>query len=74
LLSGDAALPQYAMSKQKGVEVFIWKVPGTTPTVEAGGTVFWFNANGSVDLAEAAEVAAIAIEVACPDRMVRLAC
>jgi hypothetical protein len=69
LLSGEAALPQYANSKQKVVEVFIWSGPTTARRVEARGTVFSFNSAGLIDLAEAAETAAIAIEGSKPRRL-----
>jgi hypothetical protein len=62
LLSGEAVLPQYANSKQKGVEVLVWTNPRTARDIETRGTLFSFDSKGSIDLADAAEAAAIAIE------------
>jgi hypothetical protein len=69
LLSGEVSLPQYANSKQKVVEVFIWTGLGTARTIEARGVVLTFNAKGSIDLAEAAEVMGTVIGGSRPRRL-----
>ena len=68
LLSGDTALPQYANSKQKVVEVLIWRGPGQARKIEARGTISFFNSKGCIDLREATEAAAIAVEGSKPKR------
>ena len=62
LLSGEIGLPQYADSKQKVVEVFVWTGSRTPPLIQARGAFVSFNAKGSIDWAASAEVAAIVIE------------
>jgi hypothetical protein len=61
-MSGDMALPQYANSKQKMVEVLIWYGPGRARKIEARGTISFFNSKGGIDLREATEAMAIAVE------------
>lgn len=68
LLSGDTALPQYANSKQKVVEVLIWQGPGRARKIEVRGTICFFNSKGYIDLREPAEAAAIALEGSKPKR------
>src|SRR5271169_236599 len=68
LLSGDTALPQYANSKQKVVEVLIWRGPGRARKIEARGTISFFNSKGYIDLREATEAMAIAVEGSKPKR------
>jgi len=68
LLSGEMALPQYANSSQKMVEVLIWRGRGRARKIEARGTICFFNSKGSIDLREAAEAAAIAVEGSKPKR------
>ena len=68
LLSGDTALPQYANSKQKVVEVLIWRGPGRARKIEARGTICFFNSKGCIDLREATEAMAIAVEGSKPKR------
>ena len=69
LLSGDATLPQYANSKQKMVEVLIWRGPGQARKIEARGTINFFNSKGCIDLREATEAVAIAVEGSKPKRL-----
>lgn len=68
VLSGDLALPQYANSKQKVVEVLIWRGPGRARKIEARGTISFFNSKGCIDLREATEAIAIAVEGSKPKR------
>jgi hypothetical protein len=68
LLSGEIALPQYANSKQKIVEVMIWRDPGRARKIEARGTICFFNSKGYIDLREPVEAAAIAVEASKPKR------
>jgi hypothetical protein len=68
LVSGAVAVPQFANSFQRKIEVLIWSEPGGGRTVKMRPTTSRFDASGRVDLHYAAEAAAIAITGAKPKR------
>lgn len=61
LVSGAVAVPQFANSFQRKIEVLIWSEPGGGRTIEMHPTTSRFDASGRIDLHYAAEAAAIAI-------------
>ena len=62
LIARTVALPQYAGTKQKIVEVFIGKVGGRPVIVEARGSFYSFNARGCLDASSVSEAVSIAID------------
>ncbi len=68
LVSGAVAVPQFANSFQRKIEVLIWSEAGDGQTIEMRPTTSRFDASGRIDLHYAAEAAAIAIKGSGPKR------
>ena len=69
LVSGKLALPQFAGTKQKVLEVFVGSARGMPVLLDARGGVYSFASDGSVDLQPPVEALASIIEGSRPRRV-----
>jgi hypothetical protein len=69
LVDGILDVPRFANTIQRMVEVLIWSELRGNKSLEARPTSCRFDASGKVDLGQAAEAAAIAVEGSKPRRL-----
>ena len=71
LVSGEVALPQFANSLQRFVEVLLEEDVTKGKTITTRNTSIRFDADGKVDLGHAAEVIAVLVEVRSPNTLLK---
>ena len=69
LVSGKLALPQFASTKQRVLEVFVGSARGAPALLEARGSFYAFAADGLLDVHPAAEALSSIIEGSRPRRI-----
>ncbi len=69
LIAREVALPQYAGTKQKLLEVFARRITGDTYSLQGNGNIFTFDESGYLDLSAYVEATSMVVEGTEPKRV-----